>query len=549
MVDRLKEAIKLHYPVVFPLLLSAIVLWRSYRIPGLTADSITYFQISRNILYAGKLGWEALWATPFHSIIIAVVAYLSGIHDLLTVASLVSPLLAFLLVPTVYSLAVQIFDRRCALLAAALVAIFPHLNSIAYSAEPEVTYTFFLLLALTICTAAVKRNSLLLSAITGITFSLAYLSRSEGFVVMSLLFTVLTAVQGVRFYRSSVFKLCIIATIMFFIVSSPYLFFLKQHYGAFVISPKASYVLTWMKNAVYRDSDISERDNVELWGLNHQGKLRWQEPKGMKDLLSYLLSQPAKSLSVYLTNLSHEIPGRIPNNSGMEYFPQLFPVYLSLAALVSLFGRWQPFAREKRAILLAPLLIFFVLPIFTDGWWKYLVPYLPLMLIMAAQGIFMLAALMADKVSSTGKKPVAGAIVVVVAAIIGVRFYLSFHPLDRQEGKRASKDIVRRAQNAEVCKDLGVLAYQRLGAGNNYLANWSKLVYHLDGIWTAMPLATGEELHKYALANKVDYLVIEAHSPEEIKTLIEQVDPVGFKLEGILKSVAYIYAIGFYRVQ
>jgi len=61
----------------------------------------------------------------------------------LTVASLVSPLLAFLLVPTVYSLAVQIFDRRAALLAAIFTAIFPHLISISYSAEPEITYTLF----------------------------------------------------------------------------------------------------------------------------------------------------------------------------------------------------------------------------------------------------------------------------------------------------------------------------------------------------------------------------------------------------------------------
>jgi 4-amino-4-deoxy-L-arabinose transferase-like glycosyltransferase len=549
MINRLKTSIGRHYPVVFPLLLSIIVLWRSYRIPGLSGDAITYFQISRNILFAGKLGWEALWATPLHSVIIAATSYLTGIHDLLTVVSLVSPLHAFLLVLAVYSLAVQIFDRRTALLAATLTAIFPHLLSIAYSAEPEITYTLFLMLALSCFCAAIRRSSLILAGAAGVAFSLAYLSRSEGFLVMALLFIAISVIQGKRFYLSSVFRLCVVSTVLFFLVSSPYLLFLKQHYGTFVISPKSSYVMIWMKAAIYHDHNISEAMNPELWGLNSAGKLRWQEPKGIGDLFSYLMSHPGKSLSVYLTNLSQELPGRVSNNSGMEHFPQLFPIYLSLAALFTVFRQWGPFSREKKAILLAPLLIFLVLPIFTGGWWKYLVPYLPLILIMAAHGICSLAALAATKINAKKQEKVAGMLVMIVAALVVIRFYLAFHPINVQKSAPVTTDILLRRQAAEACKDLGILARQRFGPGRNYLAPWSKFVYYLDGFWTPKPLGTDTELLTYAKTHEVDYLVNEALSQEEIQKLYNQAPPPGFEVVGILRSSRADYALAFYRLQ
>jgi len=545
MVDKIKNLFRQHYPVVFPLLLSVIVLWRSYRIPGLSSDAITYFQISRNILYAGKLGWEALWATPLHSMIIAAVSYFTGINDLLTVSSLVSPLSAFLLVLTVYSLAVQIFDRRTALLAATITAMFPHLISIAYSAEPEVTYTLFLTLSLAIFTAAIKRSSLLLACAAGVSFSFAYLSRSEGFLVMILLFMVLSVIQGRRFYSSIVFRLCVVSTMVFFLVSSPYLVFLKKHYGTFVLSPKASYVMIWMKAATYHDHDVSEAENVELWGLNGEGKLRWQEPKGIDDLFSYLMSHPGKSLSVYLDNLSHEIPGRIPNNSGMEHFPQLFPVYLSLVALFALFGKWGQFAREKKAILLAPMLIFLVLPVFTTGWWKYLVPYLPLMLVMAAQGIFSLSTFVAGKINEGEREKIACLLVIVAAALLGARFYLSMH----QRNMPKNEDVVMRLQAAEAGKELGGLARERFGPGRNFMAPWSKFVYYLDGFWTPTPLGSDEELLRYAKEHEVDYQVKEATSVAEIQNLYKQGAPAGFEVVGILRSTRFNYALGFYRLR
>jgi hypothetical protein len=81
------------------------------------------------------------------------------------------------------------------------------------------------------------------------------------------------------------------------------------------------------------------------------------------------------------------------------------------------------------------------------------------------------------------------------------------------------------------------------------MAPWSKLVYYLDGFWTPAPLVKDEELFPYAQAHGVDYLVKEAVSVKEIQSLHNQGPPPGFEPMGILRSVRFDYALGFYRVQ
>jgi hypothetical protein len=155
---------------------------------------------------------------------------------------------------------------------------------------------------------------------------------------MVLVFACVVSVQGRLFYRSTICRHCLLSTLFFILSAAPYLLFLQKHYGSVVISPKSSYVMIWMKSQVYHDNDKGEMGNDELWGLTPDGeKLRWQEPKGVKYLVDFLMSHPKKSLSVYLHNLGMELPGRIPNNSGMERYPQTYPVYFVLGAVASVF--------------------------------------------------------------------------------------------------------------------------------------------------------------------------------------------------------------------
>ena len=356
----LRQSLKEHLTAaILPLLLSMGVIVSHFHVVGLTMDGVTYLQISRNILHGKGLDWQALWVTPLHSILIAAVSLFSSINDLLVVATIVSVVMGFLLILVVYFTAFQLFDRKTALISATIAAISPHLLKITFSVEAEITYTFFLTLSLALITLALKRDAWIYSALAGASFALSYLARSEGFLIMVMVLSTISLLQGKSFFRSRIFAKCIVAAVIFLIITSPYLLFLKKNYGAWVISPKASYVMIWMKCFTYHDNEKGEEGNDELWGLSENGKLCWQEPQGIGDLISYLASDPQYSISVYLHNLSHEIPGRIPNGSGMGNFPQLFPVYLAMFALFSVFLNWGALDREKKGVLVAPLAIIF----------------------------------------------------------------------------------------------------------------------------------------------------------------------------------------------
>ncbi|RPJ11882.1 MAG: hypothetical protein EHM36_00605, partial [Deltaproteobacteria bacterium] len=280
--------------VLFPVLLALTVIWSHYRLPGVTADGVTYLQIARNILLGKGLGWQALWAPPLHSILIAGASWLTGVRDLLSAAGIVSPLMFFGLVIAVYYLALEVFDLKTALVASFFTALSPHLLFIAFYPEAEITYTFFLTLSLLLFIRTVTRGSTAGAIATGISFALAWMARSEGFIVMAFVFACATAIQGRRFYRSTVFRHCLLAILFFMLTASPYLLFLHKHYGGWVISPKSTYVMIWMKGRIYHDHDKGEMGNEELWGLTPDGaKLRWQEPKGITDLVDYLMSHPA----------------------------------------------------------------------------------------------------------------------------------------------------------------------------------------------------------------------------------------------------------------
>jgi 4-amino-4-deoxy-L-arabinose transferase-like glycosyltransferase len=544
MMDMLRQRLAVRLAPLVPALLSAFMIWRHHTVPAVTMDGVTYLQIARNLLGGKGPGWQALWAAPLHSLLIAAFSRVTGIRDLAAVAGIVSPLMGFGLVLAVYYLAVILCGRRTAFVAAILTALFPHLITISFSTEGEITYTFFLVLALALFSRGVIGGSWLYALLSGIGFALAYLARSEGFLIMLLVLAATALLQGRDLFRSLQLRLILVTVVLFFLTALPYLIFLHQHYGAWVISPKASYVMIWMKSRVYQDNDKGEMGNEELWGLSPSGKLRWQEPKGLRDLAAYLMSHPAKSVSVYLRNLAEEIPGRIPNNSGMERYPQVFPLYLALAALLAAFVPWGERSAEKKTLLYAPFAIMLLLPVFTNGWWKYLVPYLPLLLVAAARGICALPELCARKYPSwqEGWRPLL--LIALPVIVLATRFQWAMRTAAAPPPVNA--EVSGRRSMAAEAKRAGEWGARRFGPGVNYLVPWSRIVYYLDGYWTPMPVAALEDILMFGRRNGAQLLVLEMNADVPDAELTRPIP--GLALVDVYRSDTVPYAVAFYRL-
>ena len=530
---------------LIPLSISLSIIVNFYTLPGITADGHIYLQIARNIRYGIGLGWQALWCPPMHSILIALVSWLPGVPDIHAAAGIVAPLMGVLLPVAVYFLAAGIFSRPVAVAAAIVTAAFPQFLFLSFSTDADITYTVFLISALALLHATAKRRSYILAVLAGIFFSLAYQTRSEGFLVMLFTFAVLCASEGLRFYRSFLLKCCVVTLLAFLLASSPYLLFLKKHYGTVMISPKSTYVLIWMKSRIYHDNDRGETGNEELWGLSPDGKYSWQHPSGIGDIASYLMTHPEKSLRVYLSNLSQEIPGRIPNNSGCLHYPQVYPVYIVALALFMAFRRWDSKSEYGKAILFSPFLLLFVLPVFTEGWWKYLVPYSPLIFIAGSAGLFQLTKWTMLRFRKQDGAHIATVASLTIATLVA-GYYLSLRVVKQAPAVTGSSPA--RAVFAEETKKAAEMARQRFGPGRNYMVSWNKMIYYLDGLWTAAPVTDFSSMMNFAVRNNVDYLVREIEA-SKISAADVAATPPGLRLAAVYQSPRIDYAVIFYQIE
>jgi len=517
--------------------------WK-YTVPGLSMDGVTYLQIVRNLQMGEGLGWQALWASPGYSLLIAGISSLLGSKDLLRVASLVGPVIYLSLLLLVYFFSKRLFDRKTALVAGILAAVSPHLLAITFATEPELLYTCLQLGGLFLLFTALQRRSSALALLAGAVFSLAWLSRSEGLLVMLLTLAAIMISERGRWRETRVVHICLLAIVAFMLVAAPYLLFLRKHYGTLVFSPKASYVMTWMKIG-YGDTRKEELHNDELWGLAPDGRLNWQVPKGVGDLVAYLAADPAKTARTYLRNISFELPGRIPNNSGMERYPQLFPIYLAIAAVLGAVTGGSRDDRRNKALLLSPLLILLVLPVFTQGWWKYLIPYLPLVLMLAARGIVTGADWLAGSLPAMkgrGALPV----LTLLTMLIAGRFLWPQLPVSVVSPMTTASP---RQQVAEAQKKAGEWALNTFGSGHRYSMPWSKLVYYLDGYWVASPMADYSAQLSYLWRHRAEFVVTELTGEEVFENMASPPPaPPGMELAGAYQSPDIAYRAVFYRV-
>ncbi|MDU0457676.1 MAG: glycosyltransferase family 39 protein [Geobacteraceae bacterium] len=530
------------FAFLIPLAVAVAIRGYLYHLPGITSDGHIFLQIARNIRYGIGLGWQGGWVPPFHSILIAITSMIPGVAHIQAAAGFVAITMGVLATLATYALAVAVFNRTVAVSAATLVAVFPHFIFMSFSPESEITYTVLQLASLALILAAVRRRSMLMAALAGAFFSMAYMARSEGFLVMVMVLGLLCAFEGIGFYRTLVFRLCAVALVVFFVVASPYLVFLKKEYGAFVISPKSTYVLIWMQSRIYHDNDKGETGNEDLWGLTADGRLKWQKPSGLRDIAAYLMSHPAKSLQVYLHNLSTEIPGRIPNNSGCQHYPQVYPLYLVIPCLFAAFRRWGEQSAQKKIILFSPLLLLLILPVFTDGWWRYLAPYTPLIVIGACAGIFEAAGMFADRFSRPDSRVASGACLSIAAALS--LYYVSLTTVPPKAAVPAT--VSDRLIYAEETRKAAETGPRTFGPGRNYMVPWNKMIYYLDGIWTAEPVADYFTQLQYARKNGVEYIVREffdSVTDDELKMA-----PPGISLATVYRSQRINYGVAFYRV-
>src|SRR5215813_7819639 len=164
--------------------------WHHWRTGAIESEGAEYARIAENLRegrgYVGisTPGTQLTFPPLFPTLIAA--ASLSTHNDYELAARLVSLLFGVLLPLPVFVIALRLFNCRTAAVAALMTTLFPMLVNLSFTAFSEGPYITVLLSAVYLALRAFDRPSILSWSLTGGAFGLAYLTRQEAIVPLSV---------------------------------------------------------------------------------------------------------------------------------------------------------------------------------------------------------------------------------------------------------------------------------------------------------------------------------------------------------------------------
>lgn len=511
-----------------------------------TYDSVFFMSIAYNILHFGDLGWVAYHEPIFYSVAIAVFSFITD--NLLNAAILVSKISKILLVLVTFLLGKRIYGNTVGLVSAALVTFMPHIISISGRPESESLFAFLITLSIYLLWSTYKNPTLIKAFLTGIAFTTTYLTRSEGVLIFFFLLLSLVFIEIKRraLNRKLIVSLATVITV-FLVSSLPYFIFLKHHYGVWTLGTKTSSIYFWVRERNFKDPDPERHE----WGLSQKGELNVISMTS-KDVINYWLKDPAKSVRVYLTNLKGHIPGFVANDSGSWHFPQVYPLYFAVPLLLGLLIKARKkIPMEGDLYLLSVFLILFIYPFFTEGWWRYLVNYSPIFMILAASGLYEINNWTAGYLKGKGFwEKATDRNLILWLFVLTVSAYHLWVMAERKPPEDKARYNEQKYLFALETKKAGEWAQKRFPAGANYMVKWTRLPYYLNGRWTAMPEADYNGIVWYARKNRVDYLVFETSGrgkSEEIVRIMGNTRDL--EVAGVFESQTNSYGVVFLRLK
>jgi 4-amino-4-deoxy-L-arabinose transferase-like glycosyltransferase len=501
-------------------------------------DEPHYLQLGAS---AALFGWKNIlhpYWPPMYPALVALLSVFS--HDFELVGRLVSAITGTAVAVPVYVLAKELYGARAGLLAALLFALFPATAFDDTSALSESAYTFLSISGVAVGWFALKKRSVWKGALAGTLFGLSYLTKPEG--VGYLL--VYLSVAGIwllydwrQHRRLATAKIMLVATAMALFVASPYILYLRQLTGEWIISGKYKVNRFDLPsiNRLLPDNQNSPLDMAYHFGTFHEYDANtYTGSDGSDRNLGELAKRMAEN--VYKL-LRYAIPGVITG-------PMFFLMALGLMA-----GRWTWPQIQLNLYLFSFIAFFWLIVIaFFHITERYLSPLLPLCFAWIGQGTVVLYKrvqhffrLLPMRIFSSARCG--------LALTAGLLFVFSFLP-------ELGRVVGRSSLSREVWAD----AVELKQAGNWLKANtntpptlmsYNKAVDFYAGQFDIRKTATFsydslDRILDYAARRSVNYLVIDERyqdefpnlsfllqpesAPEELKPVYEKAGAAGLRV-------------------
>jgi hypothetical protein len=420
---------------------------------------------------------------------------------------------SLLLLP-VYLLARRIHGVLVARIAALVTALLPAFTSGVLFAETlsEPLYLFCLACGIYQLYMAFADGSVRSHLLSGVAFSLAYLTRPEAMLYFFLALgslPIYRLIERRRSLRESAVRLGALAA-GFFVVAFPYLIFVHQESGMWTLSTKGRTTYLTTRSLVPRDGRVDAAGFLrDTWGLDEKGEVRYFA-HDFEQRTPFLLLGPYRDriLPDVLANLQFAWQTFYKRSYLGEHLLAL--AALGLASTL-LWRRRSVYPEVFHFLLLTPLtafLIFFIKD-------RYLYAALIPLILWIACGIEAILSL----ISRGGRLRALAAPWRRRALQAGVVCLVSAYLV------RAGHQVfTKRAADQPDLSAFTLAIQKHAPAGEPVVSPYPQFAFHAQRPWLPLPVATLEEVREYAQARGASHVAVLdwrlSARPEEQKELV-----------------------------
>lgn len=474
-----------------------IRIWAAHTHPLIMNDETVYARMAQN-LRAGHLPWDITgradtsW-TPLLPIVMAGLRPFVG--SMVTAGYVIDIFFGSLLLIPTYLLGAEMVNRRVGLMTAGLMAVSPlfvNYSSMIYS---ESIYIYFFLYAALFGWRLLTRRTLSAGILAGVSLAFAYVAIPTAIIYLVILIVLGMLVAHFNRSTKQLLKPLLFMVAVFLVIASPYVFFLHNQLHQWTFTGKdasgksAALDNGWDTTAGWNDGAMALTPNGTETQLDQVN-----QNSDSESTLGAFFHHPAQRFKTFFNDL-RQLEENIPH----IFFIGLLPL-LGLGLFVE---DWN-LARAKRV----GYTFLFVLPavpmlaVWFDGV-RFFMPFVPLLMIWIANGWRQLE-IWGQKTLThlTNKSGNGGLYVKLVSWIVVALVILPILPIDRGTVLAESYPVGMK-EAGEAVHD-SILDQKRLMCLETIPA------YYAGDDWVEFPDGTYEQITKYARANDVDYMVIDA---------------------------------------
>lgn len=415
-----------------------------------------------------------------------------------------------LLVIPIYLLTKEMYGRRAALVSASLVAVYPAISTapLFWGTLTEPPYYFFVYTGLFLVLLAMRRENGVSASfgrgwwaflLGGMFFGMAYLTRPEAIAYVAIGAAVIALVRlfEKRLLKRTTWISLIIYLIGFLLFFLPYVYYVYQETGSWMVSEKAG--VTFVTCIGLSESNTVAFDQA-TWGLDSTGLevFFFSRESYHVNMLDVIRAYPSEFLQLVVRNVRRFVSGLLSL--------QLFSYYLLPLMGVAFFRTaWDKRRAKGELLLLASLtpVLVFLLFFIQD---RYIATMLPTLAIWLGLGAYELGVWLCDTLSNLlGERELARFWRRLFTALPTIALVLFLAVLQPRVIAQYTSTGSFRLEH----KTIGLWLKENIPSDSVVMARYPAIAFYADSRWEPTPNATVPEVLKYAQASRVDYFVLD----------------------------------------